>query len=805
MSRAATSSGASGGAPEEGGRARAPYTSTLALTATMAVAGALILIALVMLLAPSGHGFAGLGQLVNQQNQSAKTDLYVLVFVVVLPASLWLGPRLADAVARRVGADGLAVLSALLAGGLAGALILARLSGRLPWGSGLGTVLAAGLAWTAAAVAILGWALRRPATPPVLSAERSGQGLTAKGPASWLAANASAPRLTATAGVAVFAALACVTDLSALNLIGLLLGAAVAALALLAMARPLKAVASRRGWVVLDAAVVVLVLLAIPDVVIFHPSLTPPNSFFLPGLVQSQHDFFLGPVNQLLSGGTLLVDAPGSQYGVGSLYFLAGWFHLVPIGYGTFGLLDGILTALFYAAGYLVLRIAGAGRAWAAGALLVGVVTLVYHLEYPVGVLPEMGPMRFGLPMVALLAMVAAARYPAHARGARAAAYATLGVSAVWAVETFGFTLVVVAAMLALETWWQPPGQRRRWVLRHLGAALGACVIAHVLFALITLAGSGQLPDWGQYYAYVHSFLLGGKAGQVTYGFSDWSPGLALGAGILASGVGVLLLTRRAPGLVRAQRCIVAALAGTTAYAVALFSYFDSRSSTYLLPYLALPALMAAVLWLVLIRRARPGVKGLAGLGPPAFALGIAVVMFGAAWPGVGGRLSDTALAHAYPGGGLPSALSRLKHPPPIDPRTPLGQALLARYVPGPRPIVLLSAAPDLATEILMHSRVANGLAVGDPGMDSYVPSNWTPIVGPQIARLHSGTRLLMDEAALTVDATLRAHPSLRPLEHPLALGGTQLEWILQQLNQRFRLVPILRAADGFVVVELEA
>src|SRR4029453_10973224 len=103
---------------------------------------------------------------------------------------------------------------------------------------------------------------------------------------------------------------------------------------------------------------------------------------------------------QLLHGGAMLVDT-ASQYGVGVIYFLAGWFQLVPIGYGTLGVLGGILFACVYAAGYSVLRMAGVGRLLAATALAVAVVVLIYNLVFPVGALPaQHGPLRFGLPML---------------------------------------------------------------------------------------------------------------------------------------------------------------------------------------------------------------------------------------------------------------------------------------------------------------------------------------------------------------------------------------------------------------------
>ncbi len=177
---------------------------------------------------------------------------------------------------------------------------------------------------------------------------------------------------------------------------------------------------------------IVLLLLAIPDVVVFANPVGIPNSFFDPGVVQFQMDYILGPTNQLLGGGALLVNDPVSQYGVGLIYFLAGWFHLAPIGYGTFGFLDGLLTALFYGAGYAVLRLAGVRRLLAIAAIALAVLTFVYHFLYFVGQLPEEGPLRFGLPMVVLLGSVLAARSPRAATGrSRAGAGRARGLGAV--------------------------------------------------------------------------------------------------------------------------------------------------------------------------------------------------------------------------------------------------------------------------------------------------------------------------------------------------------------------------------------
>ena len=83
----------------------------------------------------------------------------------------------------------------------------------------------------------------------------------------------------------------------------------------------------------------------------------------------------------------------------------------------------------------------------------------------------------------------------------------------------------------------------------------------------------------------------------------------------------------RAPGTrgrARGSPSTLVALAGTTAYAIALLSYTDNRSSTYLLPYVALPLLIAGALWLALLLRARASHACGPRRGGLAFALAVA-------------------------------------------------------------------------------------------------------------------------------------------------------------------------------------
>jgi hypothetical protein len=784
-----TATGAVTGRPATG----AGFATVLVLTVTLAVAVFVLVMAAVLL---HSHPFTrGLGVFaghVNQQNQHAKTDLYLLAWIVIAPLSLIAVPRLADRIAAGPDGSALGGLTATLAATLLGVLIAVRISHRLPWGDGLATVAVADGLWLVAAAVVLHRAAR-------------GRG----GRWASIAAAPPAPARTmaivwsVTAGLA-FVALLCVTARSSLHPVPLGLGAVAVAAAAAAGSRWARAGLGRGARRSLDAVAVVLLALAVPNLVVFHASGALPNIYAPPGVIADQQNYLLGSANQLLGGGALLVNVPVSQYGVGLIDFLYGWFHLVGIGYGTAGLLDGILTALFYIAGYGVLRAAGVGPLLSAVALAVAVAVLIDGMLYGVGALPETGPLRFGLPMALVAVVVAGARWRAP-RAASAAALVVLGISAIWAFEAFAYTVVTFAALTAGELWLARPAAPRRWLGRRLAAAVGACVAAHVLLAVATLLGTGRLPDWGQYLTYLHSFLLGGVAGAISYGFANWSPGLAVGVGALACAAAIVLLMRRAPAVARREAPRLLALIGLTAYTVALLSYVDNRSLTYLLDYVSLPLLLAAVLWLDLALAMRHELARAVRRGALVFAVAVAAVMVSAAWPAIGHNFSQSALAHAYPGGGARAAIDRLLHPPPIDPRAPVGVGLLDRYVPGTRALVVLPLEPDLGVEILMRARRANALFIGDPVDDSLVPSLWLTRLRGEVARLRVGQRLLIDSDTLLVAAGLRAHPSIDPVAAPIDGGNQELEWLVQAIDARFVMAPIVRGTAGMMVAQLVA
>jgi hypothetical protein len=768
-----------------------PFALALALTLVLAFAAFALVMAVVML-AVRPKPIAGLAA---NQRQDAETALYLVAFGVLLPLALVVPPRLARRIATGPNDPALSSLAALLSFGFLAAVLVVRLSDAVPHGGGMGALLLAVSAWWLVAGPALWRAVRPRPWRPLLR-------LTALAPAAW----------GATGALLVACALA-VTDLGSVSVPALLLGAAAAiAVTLAAGRRGLRRLTPPWSWLA-DALAVAALLLAIPDLVIVRPEggLSSPLGAFVSAVVQYHQDFLLGPANQVLAGSTMLVDT-ASQYGVAPIYLLAGWFQLAPIGYGTFGLLDGVLTALFFAAGYCVLRLAGCSRPLAVGTLALGVAVLVYNRVYPVGGLPQEGPLRFGLPMALVLALVAAARWPRRSRALRALALAVLGLSSVWALEALAYTVATFAAIACLEAYLMPAGTRLRWLARQAALGAVACICAHLVLALATLAAAGRLPDWGQYFAYLHAFLAG-QLGDFTYDFSHWSPGLAVGAAYLASAAAVALLVGARRPLVTRERVTLLALTGLTAYGVALFSYFDDRSADHVLVYVSLPALLAAALWASLtVRRARSDVPVTVLRGGFAVGSAIAALLFAVAWSSIGPRFDHSALAKILPGNGTPgAALHRLWHFPPIDPEARDGQRLLARYMPGERRSVVL-VKPDLGTEVLLRSSRANRLPIADPWEDSFVVAQRLPALRKAIASLRPGDRLLLDRGILAWRARLHAHPRANPIERieaaraALRTSTAPLQaWAIGEIDRRFLMRAVRRDPTGLVVVALTA
>ena len=754
------------------------------MTVVLALGAVAVLLAVVMLLVEP-EPIVGLG---TGQRQDAESAVYLLTFAAILPLALYLGPWIARRIEEGPKGAALPAIAGLLACALATAVLVVRLSLELGVSSVSRVLLAVGVLWWLLAAAVL--ARARSERPwPALAVLRRAEA------AIWVAL-----------AVLLFLCLLAVTRRDVIELLPLAVGLiAVAPLTALILRCSGRRIAG--GWGrALDLLLVATLLLAVPDLVVISPDAAEATQLarFLDGVVQFHHDFLLGPANQVLGGDAVLVDT-ASQYGVASIWFLAGWFELAPIGYGTFGLLDGLLTALTFASAFAVMRLAGVSRLLAAVAIALGVAVLVYGREFPVGALPQEGPLRFGIPMLVILAVVAGARFPRRRKLCEGIALAAFGLSAIWSIEAFAMTGATLAALMCVQAALLPAGERVAAARRWIALGLVACIAAHVLLAVLTLMVSGELPDWTQYLAFLNAFLAG-DLGNLTYDFVRFSPALAVAGAQLVGAAAVVLLIWQRPELARREPATALALGGTSVYGIVLFYYFVDRSAFHVLVYVSLPLLMVGTICLALILRNRDALPRGVPAGTLAFALAVTALLVSVAWPSIGPGFERSALAHAPPGGrGLRDALDRLWDFPPVNPSAPAGERMLARHLPGEqRSVVLIQ--PNMITEVLMRSGRSNRLPLADPIEDGFVEAERLPGLRRAAAQLEEGDRLLLDDAALLGLAAVRADPNSKLLEQliPGAPTAPLVLYALREIDSRFHLRPVARS-DGFVVVELEA
>ena len=758
-----------------------PLGPLIALSVLLAI-GTLALLAPILLSVLPGVDLAAP---LEDQHQDAETLLFLIAFGVLLPLSVIASGRIADRILAGPNRDGFSAAVGALAIGLILALLATKAAERTDLDGG--TVLAvAAVLWLVLAAGVLG----RAAAPRPWAPLGAGAGRAAS---VWAVAGLLAPVL-----VLAFA------RLGSVSLPVLLVGAAAVAAVVLAGDRPRVPALRGRAGLAADLVVLLLLALAVPNVVGFVAG--DPETAFQTSIIQFHQDFFLGPANQVLGGGAMLVDTL-SQYGVASIYFLCGLFTFIPIGNGTLGLIEGVLSALMFMAAYGVMRVAGVSRLPAAAAMVVAVVVLVYGLVYPIGGLLQHGAIRFGLPAGVVLGAVMEARWPRLLIPARALQLATLGLASVWALEGFAYSLLTVAAIVVVQAALAPAGGRLRLVVAWVVQVAAACVIAHVVLAGATLAATGELPRWGWYLNTLREFLVG-QIGDLTYDFSPWSPGLAVGALYLASGIAATVVVLRRRDAALQERTMVIAIAGTTAFGIALFSYLVNRSADHIVPYVCLPAVTLAALWISLL--GRPGLAASAGARRAALglALGASVLLTAVAWSSVDTRFSQSALAHAVPGGdSLRGALERLWDRPAFGPEAPEGERLLAEHTPGEESSIVLTKA-DLSIEILLRAGRSSEVPLGDPWEDSFVPDDHLAPLGDFVDSLEPGDRLLIDAGAREAFATYRRDPSLSPFEAqptgstPTGLASLQL-WVLKEIGADYDLRPVSRGRLGLEVVEL--
>jgi hypothetical protein len=543
---------------------------------------------------------------------------------------------------------------------------------------------------------------------------------------------------------------------------------------LLSLVAP-EAMRRHRPLLVVDVVLLLLIAATVWDV------------FYWDGWMVDNHNYYLGPVNEVLHGRTVLVDV-FAQYGVGVIYLLAGLFSLIPLGYGTFALVLSALTVVEFGLMYAIVRIAGRSQLIAVLASAVAIVYVIYGQIQSFVAYPSTGPLRFGLPYVVILLEVIGARSPARTRGLTLASAVVTALASLWSFETFAYTLAAFLAITALEAV-VPERETRRQIVRRRVLPLVALVVAlQIVFAVVTRAAAGGWPQWGTYLDYIRLYSV---QGFYTLPVEAWSPGFLLAGVCFASALLLAFVAVRRPTLVRGREDLFVALAGSTAFAILAFTYFVGRSHPNNLHHIAPPAIMVCALWLCLLAEQR------ARLGP---ALGFALIGV-AAWSAfmlvdrsrgeLDAKWTHSALGTLVADG--PSVLGDrvrfLARRPAIIPQAPEAVALLRAYDPhSSRSLVLLE--PELTTEVLLRADRGNALPIATPPQDIVLPAAVRHVLAA-VPRLRPGTIMLADPSYLAAAPGSDPNASLTELA----------AWRVQRF---FRLRTLARSPSGLVVARLE-
>jgi hypothetical protein len=687
---------------------------------------ALAVLAVCLLILPAGP------------SESDETMSWVLAFAVALPFGLALAAyqaRLLAAAAPAAAARGVAAGTMLLAA----AFFLRRLA--------VGDALHHGLLAIATAGAL---------ASPFLAARRW------RNPTD----STTGPAREFTLAFVVFTILLFVPG-AALHPDTLIPALALASLALLALRFPPRRRLARRTRHAADAglcALIVLVVVQLPDLAAHAPA------------VIENHDFFLGPANDVLHGRAMLAGA-WSQYGAGLIDALALTFVIVPIGFGTLALVIVALTTALYLCVYATLRLAGLGQALAMLAIAIAVAG---NLFAPLDVYvswPSDTPLRFGLPYLLVLCAVLAARYPARARAMRVVILVILGIAATWSFETFVYCAGTYGALVLMDAICAGTQVVRRIVR---GAALGLAVgaAAAALLSLLTLLLAGSL-DWGPYFEYIRLYSFEGFS-QLPVVF--FSAGPLMAAAIFSSAVLLLWLVRERPAALAPP--MRAGLTGFTGLAVVTFTYYLGRSHPNNLLIILVPVVALGGLWTqVLLSAPAARWRTVAAAGIVLAGAMVAV----AAWPSIEQKWRDTAMGLMVPGhaGSLSGSLSRLGSNPALDQRAPGGVALLANHLPPHVPALVLTES-NLTTEILVRAGRSNLLPMSNPAEDVLIHSSRGRVLATA-ERTPAGTLLLTSPVTTKSEA-----------------GFSELQLAaLAALHRRFAFQPVARTPEGLELVRL--
>jgi hypothetical protein len=303
-------------------------------------------------------------------------------------------------------------------------------------------------------------------------------------------------------------------------------------------------------------------------------------------------NFYLGPVNRVLHGGTMLADTY-SQYGNLVIYFISFLFRAssIPFTYQGLNFIIALLLIIQFIGMYLLLIALFKDRFYAI--LLLGILMLI-GLYGTMGVMqeyPSVGPLRFGLSYLMLAVVYIRKRIKPARRWGFLIEYALIGIASLWSFETFVYCTLPYLGICFYESFSRPLQLRqsiKHFLLRLLGF-LFTIFITQITFSLLTFFRSGKWPDWGTYLTFITTYSVDEF---FTLPIATWSPWFFLI--IIYSAALFLFLFRLIVYKELEDSPESVLLFGMTLMGIAFFTYYLGRSHPNNLYFISAPAVIIA-------------------------------------------------------------------------------------------------------------------------------------------------------------------------------------------------------------------
>lgn len=333
-------------------------------------------------------------------------------------------------------------------------------------------------------------------------------------------------------------------------------------------------------------------------------------------------DFFLAPINNVLHGKWLFIDAT-SQYGVGVIYALAAVLRALrlPVSYAGFSLVVDALFILQYALLFLILR-------RATGSLLLSLAGIgaVIYFNFLTTVwtsmlrIPAQGPLRYG--MIYLLLGVALYGIRGGKKPLRFLELILLGAASLWSLETFLYVLVSVDAFHFVADILYAERVREGILVfgKRIAAQAGIILLSWGVWLAVSFIATGNLPNISYYLEYYGNYTSAELYGH-TVDFRSLNI-VIVTAIYLLSILAVLFLQFKRRNHLSVETASL--LIGLSVSGLVQNIYYFVYEIDYHLTLICIPLILVLALWLAVILHSPSG--GIISTGVKAsFALAVLV------------------------------------------------------------------------------------------------------------------------------------------------------------------------------------